>query len=69
MTADEEDEHIIAQASEPMDEKGRLNEQNDKSKILRRSNRSRVEDKVDYIDVSPKQLVSVGSSNDTFLRA
>jgi len=66
MTADEEDEHVIAQASEPMDEEGRFI--NKKIKVRYLDEIIEVEaDKVDFVDVSPKQLVSVGAAMIPFL--
>jgi len=66
MTADEEDEYIIAQATEPLDKNGKL-----KNKMIRVRYLDEVteveSDKVDYIDVSPKQLVSIGASMIPFL--
>ena len=66
MTADEEDEYIIAQASEPMDENGRFI--NKKIKVRYLDEIIEVEaDRVDFVDVSPKQLVSVGAAMIPFL--
>ncbi len=66
MTADEEDEYVIAQATEPMDKEGRFI--NKKIKVRYLDEIIEVEpDKVDFIDVSPKQLVSVGAAMIPFL--
>ena len=66
MTADEEDEYIIAQATEPVDENGRL--KNNKVRVRYLDEVTEVErDEVDYVDVSPKQLVSVGAAMIPFL--
>ena len=66
MTADEEDNYIIAQATEPMDKNGKFT--NKKIKVRYLDEIIEVEpDKVDYIDVSPKQLVSVGAAMIPFL--
>jgi len=66
MTADEEDDYVIAQASEPMDKDGKFI--NKKIKVRYLDEIIEVEsDKVDYIDVSPKQLVSVGAAMIPFL--
>ena len=66
MTADTEDEYIIAQASEPIDEKGRF--VNDRIRVRYLNEITEVEkDKVDYVDVSPKQLVSVAAAMIPFL--
>ena len=66
MTADEEDEYIVAQASEPVDEKGRFI--NDRIRVRYLNEITEVEkEKVDYVDVSPKQLVSVAAAMIPFL--
>jgi DNA-directed RNA polymerase subunit beta len=66
LTADEEDNYIIAQANEPLDEEGRFI---DKKVICRvREEFLEVEpSKVDFMDVSPKQIVSVATSMIPFL--
>ena len=61
MPADEEDKYIIAQASEPLDKDGRF--VNDKIKVRMREEITMVDKtKVDFVDVSPKQLVSVAAA-------
>jgi DNA-directed RNA polymerase subunit beta len=66
MTADEEDDYSIAQASEPKDKTGKLT--NKKIKVRYLDEIIEVEpDKVDFIDVSPKQLVSIGAAMIPFL--
>jgi len=66
MTADEEDNHAIAQATEPLDKDGKF--VNKKIKVRYLDEIIEVEnDKVDYVDVSPKQLVSVGAAMIPFL--
>ena len=66
MSADVEDNYIIAQASEPVDEEGRL-----ASKRVRVRFRNEVievdRDKVQYVDISPKQLVSIAAAMIPFL--
>ena len=66
MTADEEDGCVIAQATEPMTKDGKF-----KNKMVRVRYLDEVTevepDRVDYIDVSPKQLVSVGAAMIPFL--
>lgn len=66
MTADEEDYYYIAQANEPLDDKGRFL---DKKIICRYLDKFlEVEpQRVDLMDVSPKQLVSVATSLIPFL--
>ena len=66
MTADTEDNYIVAQANEPRDEMNRL--LRDKVAVRHRDNISEIEkEKVDYIDISPKQVVSVATSMIPFL--
>lgn len=66
LTADEEDKYIIAQANTPIDEEGRF-------LVERVSARYGGEillvsaDRVDYVEVSPKQVVSVATSLIPFL--
>jgi len=66
MTADTEDGFVVAQANEELDEKNRL-----KNKIVKaRFQDETIEierEKVDYMDVSPKQLVSVATAMIPFL--
>jgi len=66
LTAWEEENYIIAQANSPVDEKGNL--QRDLINA-RQKGEYRVipKEKVDYIDVSPKQLVSLSTSLIPFL--
>jgi len=66
LSAWEEDQYIIAQANVPVDEKGRLvpelgNARQAGNFVLKHR------DEIDYIDVSPKQLVSVAASLIPFL--
>ena len=66
MTADEEDKYIIAQANEPLDENGYFLEDRvtarAKDDVL-----SLPPDQVDYMDVSPKQVVSIATALIPFL--
>ena len=66
MTADEEDNYNIAQANEPLDEQGRFI---DKKIVCRYLDKFLELDppKVDLMDVSPKQLVSVATALIPFL--
>ena len=66
MAAYDEDEHIIAQATEPVDEKGNFINKKIKVRYLDEVTEVPAE-KVDYVDVSPKQLVSVGAAMIPFL--
>jgi DNA-directed RNA polymerase subunit beta len=67
MTADQEAEHVIAQANQIIDDKGHLVE----STALVRDSEGEAEDvpveQVDYMDVSPRQMVSLGASLIPFL--
>jgi len=66
MTADEEDGYIIAEANEPLDEAGQFLSK----RIGCRFQDEIIEvspDRVDYMDVSPKQLVSVATAMIPFL--
>ena len=66
MPADEEDNYIIAQASEPLDEEGKF--VNKRVRVRHRAEITEVDrEQVDYIDVSPKQLVSVAAAMIPFL--
>jgi len=66
MTADEEDNYIIAQASELVDSKNKLIE--DRIRVRQWADIKEIErEKVDYLDISPKQLVSVGAAMIPFL--
>ena len=66
MPADEEDKYTIAQASETVDAEGRF--VNKMVKVRRRSEITEVKaSEVDYVDVSPKQLVSVAAAMIPFL--
>ncbi len=66
MTADEEDKYIIAQASEPIDKDGKF--VNKKIKVRYKDEVTEVDaSEVDYVDVSPKQLVSVAAAMIPFL--
>ncbi len=66
MTADEEDQYIIAQANEPLDDEGRF--VNERVTVRRRDEIIQVEAaRVDYVDVSPRQLISVATGMIPFL--
>ena len=66
MTADEEDQYIIAQANEPLTEDKHF--LHDRVTVRRREEIIEVEaGKVDYIDVSPRQLISVATGMIPFL--
>ena len=67
LTADEEDRHVVAQANSPLDGDGRFTE----SRVLVRRKGGEVEyvssSEVDYMDVSPRQMVSVATAMIPFL--
>ncbi|MCX7714630.1 MAG: DNA-directed RNA polymerase subunit beta [Clostridia bacterium] len=66
MTADVEDDFVIAQANEPLDENGRFIDK----KVSARFREQILEvpaSEIDYMDVSPKQLVSVVTACIPFL--
>ncbi len=66
MTADEEDNFIVAQATEPLDENGCLIN----ARITARYRDEIVEvdrERVDYIDVSPRMMVSIATAMIPFL--
>ena len=66
MPADVEDEFIVAQANEPLDEQGRFARARVNARF--RSEFLEIEpDKIEYMDVSPKMVVSVATSMIPFL--
>ena len=66
MSADVEDNYVIAQASEPMDKDGRFI--NERVRVRHQNEIIEVDrDRVQYMDVSPKQLVSVAAAMIPFL--
>ena len=66
MTADMEDEYIVAQANEPLDENGRF--LHAKVNGRHRDNFVEVErEKADFMDVSPRMVVSVATAMIPFL--
>ena len=66
LTADEEDEMIVAQANAPLDESGKFKE----ARVTCRFKHETLivpAEKVDYMDVSPKQVVSIATAMIPFL--
>ena len=66
MTADQEDQYIMAMATEPLDEEGRLLN----SRITCRHRDEIIEvdrDRVDYMDVSPRMMISIATAMIPFL--
>ena len=66
LTADEEDRYIVAQANEPLDESGRF-----VNELVGCRHKELItelpRERIDYMDVSPKQLVSVATALIPFL--
>ena len=66
MTADMEDNYVVAQANEPLDEEGRLARPRVNARF--RDEILEVErDRADFMDVSPKMVVSVATAMIPFL--
>ena len=66
MSADQEDKYAIAQATEPLNEDGTF--KHDRIRVRYQEDILEVEkDQVQYIDVSPKQLVSIAAAMIPFL--
>ena len=66
MTADQEDEFIVAQANEPLDEEGHFLH----AKVSGRHRDEFVEveaSRADYMDISPRMVVSVATAMIPFL--
>ncbi len=67
LTASDEDEHVVAQAGAPVDADGKLIEE----RVLVRIKGGEVDtvprERVDYMDVSPRQMVSIATSLIPFL--
>ncbi|MDN3359541.1 DNA-directed RNA polymerase subunit beta [Actinomadura sp. DC4] len=67
LTADEEDRHVVAQANTPIDDDGNFQE----NRVLVRRKGGEIEfippADVDYMDVSPRQMVSVATAMIPFL--
>ena len=66
MTADVEDQYIVAQAAEPTDEEGRFI--NERITCRHRDEVIGVEkDRVDFVDISPRMMVSIATAMIPFL--
>jgi len=66
LTADEEDNFIVAQANSPLNDDGSFVHET----VMARFGEENIEtpiDRIDYMDVSPKQVVSVGTAAIPFL--
>ncbi|MFY2860046.1 DNA-directed RNA polymerase subunit beta [Mycobacterium sp. THU-M104] len=71
LTADEEDRHVVAQANSPIADEGENKGRFVESRVLVRRKAGEVEyvasSEVDYMDVSPRQMVSVATAMIPFL--
>ena len=66
MTADVEDRYIVAQATEPLDENGCL--KNRRVTCRHRDETIEVDrERVDYVDISPRMMVSIATAMIPFL--
>lgn len=65
LTADEEDRHVVAQANSPIDADGRFVEP--RVLVRRKAGEYVPSSEVDYMDVSPRQMVSVATAMIPFL--
>ena len=67
LSADEEDRYVVAQANAPLDKQNNFTE----DRVLVRTKGGEVElvpgDEVDYMDVSPRQMVSAATAMIPFL--
>jgi DNA-directed RNA polymerase subunit beta len=67
LSADDEDRYTIAQANAQLDDKGNFTSQ----RVLSRAGRGEIAyvpgEEIDYMDVSPRQIVSIGTSLIPFL--
>ena len=67
LTADEEDRYIIAQANEPIDDNGKFVNERVSGRGINGENDIYPREVIDYMDVSPQQIVSVGTAMIPFL--
>lgn len=67
LTADEEDVFIVAQANEPLDEEGRFIHERVMGRGYNGENDVYPRETIDFMDISPQQIVSVGTSMIPFL--
>ncbi|EMG9862137.1 DNA-directed RNA polymerase subunit beta [Listeria monocytogenes] len=66
LTADEEDNYVVAQANSKLDEQGTFTEEEVMARF-RSENLAVEKERIDYMDVSPKQVVSVATACIPFL--
>lgn len=67
LTADVEDKYIVAQANEPLDAEGRFLNEKVSGRGINAENDIYPREMVDFMDVSPQQIVSVGTAMIPFL--
>ena len=67
LTADDEDKYVVAQANEPLDEKGRFVNSNVSGRF-REETSEFPKNRIDLMDVSPKMVFSVATSMIPFLQ-
>nr|WP_232958698.1 DNA-directed RNA polymerase subunit beta [Corynebacterium marambiense] len=67
LTADEEDRHVVAQANTPYNEDGLISEEQVVVRMKGGDNEVVDRERIDYMDVSPRQMVSVGTAMIPFL--
>lgn len=67
LTADQEDRYIIAQANEPLDENGMFIHERVSGRGYNAENDIYPRQLIDFMDVSPQQIVSVGTAMIPFL--
>lgn len=67
LTADEEDRYVVAQANTPFDADGRITEDRVTVRVKNGDIQVVSGDQIDYMDVSPRQMVSVATAMIPFL--
>ena len=67
LTADVEDQYVVAQANERLDEEGRFINESVSGRGINGENDIYPVDLIDYMDVSPQQIVAVGTAMIPFL--
>ncbi len=67
LTADEEDKYVVAQANAPLDSKGKFTEPTVLCRVRDGNIKQVHPEEVDFMDVSPRQIVSVATAMIPFL--
>jgi len=67
LTADEEDKYVVAQANAPLDSKGKFTEPTVLCRVREGNIKQVHPEEVDFMDVSPRQIVSVATAMIPFL--